>query len=99
MRFSPTPLAGESRRRRMLIWSLAGLCTGLAALVVLALPLLKAAYDAHAAKNDLLAAEAALESNDLDSASQSVASARDHIDSAQGNAQGIGGVVWSRVPV
>jgi hypothetical protein len=88
-----------SRRRRTIVLGLWALVVLGAALVVLAIPLAKVPGDARAADRDLKTAKAALEAGDLESARASVASARDHIDSAQGGTEGIGGDVWSRIPV
>ena len=99
MRLVPRVLGDESRRRETMAWVLAGLCTVVAGLFVLGLLLLKSAYDAQAAKSDLMTAKTALASDDLDSARSSVENARGHIDSAQGSAQGLPGMVWSKVPV
>ena len=88
-----------TRRRRTIILTLWGLVVLGAALVMLAIPLLRVPGNAQAANADLTAAKAALQEGDMASARASVASAGDHIDSAQDGAQGIGGDVWSRIPL
>lgn len=92
----PRWMRGGSRRRRTILISLLVL---VAALVALAIPLLAVPGDAQAAQEDLSAAKVALQAGDTASAGTSVARARDHIDSAQDGAQGLGGDVWSRIPV
>lgn len=95
----PSRRRGASRRRRRIVLALVGLAIVVAALVLLAIPLLGVPREAQAANQDLTAAKAALQAGDVASARASVASARDHIDSAQDRAQGLGGDVWSRIPV
>jgi hypothetical protein len=92
----PRWMRGGSRRRRTILITLLVL---VAALVALAIPLLAVPGDAQAAKEDLSAAKVALQAGDTASAGTSVVRARDHIDSAQDGTQGLGGDVWSRIPV
>ncbi|SEB69228.1 Protein of unknown function [Nocardioides exalbidus] len=66
---------------------------------LLAIPFLKAPGNAEAAKADLEAAQASLSAGDIGAATTSVESARRHADEVQGAMQGIGGDVWSLVPV
>ncbi len=76
-----------------------GLFLLLVVLGLLALPFLDAPDEAEAARSDLEAAKTALDSGDLDAAAASIASAREHADRVQDAMQGIGGDVWSVVPV
>lgn len=76
-----------------------GLFLLLVVLALLALPFRTAPDEAEAAKADLEAAKAALDQGDLDAAGASIASARQHADRLQDAMQGIGGDVWSVVPV
>ena len=89
----------SSRRRRTIVRTLWGLVVLSATLVVLAIPLLGVPGNAQAANADLTAAKTALQVGDIVSARASVESARDHIDSAQDGVQGIGGDVWSTIPL
>ncbi len=76
-----------------------GLLLLLVVLALLALPFRSAPASAEDAKADLEAARDALTAGDLDAARASVDSARAHTDDLQGAMQGIGGDVWSLVPV
>ena len=76
-----------------------GLFLLVVALGLLAIPFLKAPGHAQGAKTDLEAAKVSLEAGDLEAAEASVQSARRHADEVQGAMQGIGGDVWSFVPV
>lgn len=87
-----------SRRRRIVLWVLAGLFLVVVALGLLAIPLLKVPGDAQAANSDLTAAMTALKKGDVDSARSSVTSARRHIDDAQDGALSLGGRIWSAIP-
>lgn len=71
----------------------------LVALALLAIPFLKAPGHAEGAKADLESARASLSAGDVESAQVSVESARRHADQVQGAMQGIGGDIWSLVPV
>lgn len=86
-------------RRPRLRWILLGLVLLVVGLGLLALPLLKVPGEAQEAKADLTEAMGALQSGDLATARDSVASAREHADAAQDGAQGIGGDIWSRIPL
>ena len=66
---------------------------------LLAIPFLKAPHHARSAQADLEAAKAFLEAGDIEAAEASVQSARRHADQVQSAMQGIGGDVWSWVPV
>jgi len=68
-------------------------------LAVLARPLLSAKDEADAAQSDLTAAKDALANNQVARATKYVAQARAHVDTAQQDANGFGGDVWSWVPV
>ncbi|NYE35867.1 hypothetical protein F4692_000971 [Nocardioides cavernae] len=68
-------------------------------LVLLAIPFLKAPGHAQGAKTDLEAARTSLAAGDVASAEASVQSARRHADQVQDAMQGLGGDVWSLVPV
>lgn len=76
-----------------------GLLAVVVLLGVLALPFLKAPGSAEAAKSDLMAAKDALSEGDTDTAIAKVESARKNTDEVQGAVQGIGGDVWSWVPL
>lgn len=95
---SSTRRATSSRFSRP--WIVVG---GLFLLVVvlglLAIPFLKAPAAATNAKADLEAAKTALVAKDFDQAEAHVKSARRHTDEVQGAMQGIGGDVWSVIPV
>jgi len=68
-----------------------GLFLLLVALVLLAIPFLKAPTHAQSAKADLEAAKVSLSSGDVGAAEASVQSARRHADQVQDAMQGIGG--------
>lgn len=87
-----------SRRRVISLGVLAAIVLG-AIMVLLALPMRGIPADAEAARSDLEAAKAAIQEDDIAGARDLVASARVHVDDVQGPAQGIGGDVWSLVPV
>lgn len=89
-------MSGSAPRRRPIV---VGLLVALVALVLLAIPLLSVFGEARAAERQLTAALSSLQDEDVAAARKSVATAREHVDEAQGGAQGIGGDVWSRIPV
>jgi uncharacterized protein DUF4012 len=68
-------------------------------LVLLARPLLSAKKEADQAQSDLTAAKDALSHHHVDQARRYVEQARSHVDAAQNAANGVGGDVWSFVPV
>ncbi len=68
-------------------------------LALLAIPFLKAPGHAQGARTDLEAAQAALGAGNIEDAEASVQSARRHADQMQGAVQGIGGDVWSLIPI
>ena len=76
-----------------------GLFLLLVVLGLLALPFRKAPAAADSAKADLEAAKAALTAKDFDAAEVHIASARRHADEVQDAMQGIGGDVWSLIPI
>ena len=68
-------------------------------LALLAIPFLKAPGNAKAAKADLESAKVSLGNGDMEAAETAIESARKHADEVQGAMQGIGGDIWSLVPV
>ena len=71
----------------------------LVGLALLAIPFLKAPGHAEGARTDLEAAKTSLTAGDVAAAEASVQSARRHADQVQGAVQGIGGDIWSLVPI
>lgn len=69
------------------------------ALALLARPLLSAKNQAEAAQHDLTAAKTALAKEQFGQARAYVRQARAHVEKAHSDAHGLGGDVWSRVPV
>lgn len=84
--------------RRPLFWVLV-VAAAVVAMALLALPMRSVPDDALGAKEDLESAVAALEAGDDAGAQTALTAAREHADDVQGAVQGIGGDVWSRVPV
>ena len=76
-----------------------GLLLLLVGLALLAIPFLEAPGHAEGAQTDLEAARDSLTAGDVDAAEASVQSARRHADQVQDAMQGIGGDVWSLIPV
>lgn len=76
-----------------------GLLIGLAALVVLTIPLMGVPGDARSAERELQAALTSLQQGDVTSARQAVAKARAHVDEAENSTQGFSGDFWSALPV
>jgi len=68
-------------------------------MALLALSLVSAKHEAKSAQADLTSAKDALKAKHFGQARAYVASARAHVDKAQDDAGGIGGDVWSVVPV
>jgi hypothetical protein len=91
----PAPLL--NRRRLLLLLLACGLVV--VALGLLALPLRSVADDADAARTYLQDAKEAIEAGDINRAQAAVQDARAHVNDVQGAVQGIGGDVWSVVPV
>jgi Protein of unknown function (DUF4012) len=92
----------RSRRgRRRLLLLAAALVVVLAgvALALLARPLVSAKHEARAAQADLTAAKDALSHNWIALARAHVRQARVHVDRARTDSGGLGGDVWSVVPV
>ncbi len=92
------PAARSSLRRRV------GLAAGavvllLVVLVVLALPFRGVRADADLAQSELTLAGDALEAGDVDAAATHVVLARQAVDDLRDATEGIGGRVWSLVPV
>jgi hypothetical protein len=89
------------RRRRRLIKLGALIAVVLAgvALVLLARPLLSAKHEAKAAQADLTSAKDALENDKIAQARAYIKQARAHVDRAQSDAGGLGGDVWSHIPI
>ena len=89
------------RRRRRLIFLALLLVVVLAAvaLALLARPLVSAKHEAQAAQTDLTAAKDALSKDRINQARRYVAQARDHVEKARDDAGGVGGDVWSVIPV
>ena len=77
----------------------AGLLLLLGALAVLAIGFLQAPSHAEAARDDLEAAKTALAAGDIEAARASVESARRNADRLQDAMQGVGGDVWSWMPL
>ena len=76
-----------------------GLLLLLVVLALLAIPFLSAPGHAEDARAELTAAKDALDAGDTDAAVAAVERARSETDDLQGSVQGIGGDVWSWVPV
>lgn len=90
---------GSTRsRRRRLVWALSVLFLVLVAVVLLSIPLARAAMNAKAAKSDLTSAMTSLETGNLTAARTSVARARAHVNAAQHGAQSTPAKVWSKIP-
>jgi outer membrane murein-binding lipoprotein Lpp len=87
------------RRRLVVLGVLVVVVLAGAALALLAGPLVSAKHEALAAQSDLTAAKAALAANDVDQARAYVRQARAHVARARRDAHGLGGNVWSAVPV
>lgn len=88
-----------SRWKRPVALVALGLLVVVAVLAVLAIPMRTVPGNAQVAKNDLTAVKDALKDGDLDRARELVADAREHVDAAQGRVGGLGGAVWSLIPV
>ena len=95
----PTRRSSTPRRLVRPTTIVLGLFLLVAVLALLAIPFLKAPSHAQSARTDLDEAKTALSSGDFASAEASVESARRHTDQVQGAMQGIGGDIWSLVPV
>ena len=93
------PRRTSSRRLIRPASVIAGLFLLLVAMVLLAIPFLKAPGNAQGAKTDLEAARTSLSAGDVAAAEASVQSARRHADQVQDAMQGLGGDIWSLVPI
>lgn len=95
------PSSRRTPKRRVLRPStvVGALLLVLVGLALLAIPFLKAPGHAQGARTDLQAARTSLAAGDVAAAEASVQSARRHADQVQDAMQGIGGDVWSLVPV
>lgn len=88
-----------SRRRVPVVALLAVGVLVVVGLALLALPFLATPGKAASARSELESAKAALDAGELDAAGTHVANARRHVDDVQNSVQGVGGDVWSLVPV
>jgi hypothetical protein len=98
-RSAPPRARRRLSRRRVIALVLFVLVVVVVVLAVLARPLLTARSEAKLAQADLTAAKAALTAKDLPAARADVRNARAHVDKADAAANGLGGDVWSVVPV
>ncbi len=89
----------HARRRLILLGVLLVVVLAAVALALLARPLVSAKHEAQAAQSDLTAAKDSLSKEKVDQARRYVAQARAHVEQAQQDAGGIGGDVWSAIPV
>ncbi|WP_296602518.1 DUF4012 domain-containing protein [Nocardioides sp.] len=94
-----TAFHAASPRRRVLAGVTLGLGAVVAVLVLLALPLVVAFFESEAAKNDLSDAKDALVDGQVSEARELTASARGHVDRAQGETNWFGSDVWEALPV
>ena len=100
-RWHGTSVASGARRRR---WPWVLLAFGLLlfvliGLALLARPMLDVKPEADAARDELAAAQDALQAEDLPTAKAHVAAARVHVQEASDLVNGLGGDVWRWVPV
>ncbi|HSU03000.1 MAG TPA: DUF4012 domain-containing protein [Nocardioides sp.] len=95
----PSSRRSSSRRLVRVSTVIAGLFLLLVGLALLAIPFLKAPGHAQGARTDLEAARTSLSAGDMAGAGTSVESARRHADQVQDAMQGIGGDIWSLLPV
>ncbi|MBD3916772.1 DUF4012 domain-containing protein [Nocardioides hwasunensis] len=95
------PSSRRTSKRRLVrpATVIGGLLLLLVVLALLAIPFLKAPGHAEGARADLEAARTSLAAGDVDAAASSVDSARRHADQVQDAVQGVGGDVWSLIPV
>jgi hypothetical protein len=93
---------GSGARRRRWPWALLAfglLLFVLIGLAVLAKPMLQVKNEADSARDDLAAAQDAIEAKDLPTAKAHVAAAREHVTEASERVNGLGGDIWKWVPV
>ncbi|WP_322920254.1 DUF4012 domain-containing protein [Nocardioides renjunii] len=95
----PSSRRTSTRRRVRPSTVIGGLLLLLVGLALLAIPFLKAPGHAEGARTDLEAARTSLAAGDVAAAEASVQSARRHADQVQDAMQGVGGDIWSLVPV
>ncbi|GAA1439214.1 hypothetical protein GCM10009641_46370 [Mycobacterium cookii] len=95
----PSSRSSSARRLVRPFTVIGGLFLLVIVLGLLAIPFLKAPGNAEGARADLEAARASLTNGDVESAETSIQSARRHADEVQDAMQGIGGDIWSLVPV
>lgn len=88
----------QPRRRRARYVAL-GLLLLVAVLALLAVPMRSVPGNAQTAKADLVGAKDALKSGDVVRARQLVTDARHHVDAAQASIGGVGGTIWSAIPI
>src|SRR5918993_1840203 len=98
---APMPSRRRTSSRRLVrpATVVGGLLLLLVVLALLAIPFLSAPGHAEDARVELTAAKDALDAGDTDAAVAAVERARSETDDLQGSVQGIGGDVWSWVPV
>jgi hypothetical protein len=89
----------RGRRRLIVLGVLPVVLLAGVALALLARPLVSAKHEAEAAQTDLTAAKDALSKDRITQARRYVAQARGHVENAQDDAGGLGGDVWSAIPV
>jgi type II secretory pathway component PulM len=89
----------RARRRLVLLGVLLVVVLAGIALALLARPLVSAKHQAQAAQSDLTAAKDALSKQKVGLAGRYVQQARAHVAQAQDDVGGIGGDVWSAIPV
>lgn len=87
------------RRRLVIVGLLLVVVAGGVALALLARPLISAKHEAESAQSDLTSAKKALDHDRIGQARSYLRQARSHVDRARSHAGGLGGDVWSRVPV
>src|SRR4051794_25121864 len=92
-------MTSPSRRGAIALVIGAGLVVVLAALVVLALPLLKARSEAKEAVASLQDANTALKAHQFGQARTSIDAAQSQVRSAEDHSDGLGGDIWAHVPV
>jgi len=92
-------MTSRSRRRALVLAIGAGLVVVLAALVVLALPLLKARSEAKDAVASLQDANTALKAHQFGQAKTSIDAAQSQVSAAEEHSSGFGADVWAHVPI
>src|SRR4051794_3303945 len=92
-------MTSRSRRRALVLAIGAGLVVVLAALVVLALPLVKARSEAKDAVASLQDANTALKAHQFGQAKTSIDAAQSQVSAAEEHSSGFGADVWAHVPI